>query len=260
MTTVFIIDREPERREAIASSFSKNGNVQEFRHRELPSLNSNCDILLIHYRDDNADLANLDRTIAVYYGGNGEPDGDWDRRQDQRINSERVWLAISPNGEGALTPQEAQELITYTESLKTSDPKPKPKFLQPPQDYSVLVAISILCQGHLVAFAHQSDDAAVKKTIEDMGYTPLVSQYLEQATERSTPYELWSVLSEDDIKAARTEWKILNESEKDASDSVEGFFDDIELVISNTEGVEEEFHIKVATEYPKLADRLGKIE
>ena len=259
MAIVFIIDKEPDRREKIAQSFSQNNEVREFWINDLPSRNSDCDILLIHYRDDNSYLATIGRTIAVYYGGGGESDPKWDTRSDKRKNSERICRAISPNGEGALTQQEAQGLIAYTESLETSDREPKPKFLQPPQDFYTLVAISILCQGHLIAFAHQSNNEDVQQALDYMRYTP-VSQYIEKNSTRSTPSELWSVLTNEDINAARTEWEVLTKGDKGPFDSIEDLFEGIGLVIDNKIEDEEDFNITVATEYPKLAERLREIE
>ncbi len=150
MVTIAIVDNE-ERRKAFAANFRAVGcKVLEF-DSDTDITSHSVDVLCIHYRDDKEDVNKISRSLAVYYGGRGEPDDAWLTRKDTRPNSHRIWRPI-PSATEALTQNESLELVEYVSAISDKNRgNALPSFLQPPRDVSTLIALSILCQGYIAA-------------------------------------------------------------------------------------------------------------
>ncbi len=173
MIKISIVDSSAARRKKLVQGFrNKSIAVNEYHSRAHPESHT-TDILMVHYEDDMAAILNISRSVVVYYGGAGEPDGRWDSRRDQRPYCHRFWSRpIYPTGSGSLTDDEISELVLYASAIMRGEANIKvPAFLQPPPDYSTLIALSILCQGYLAAFAPSELglDAALNKLIKEAG-------------------------------------------------------------------------------------------
>lgn len=263
MFKIIIIDRRGERRKRMIESFPCEGvNSQSYWHGAPPEFGAQCNLLLFHYGDDEqcspGRINSISWDLAVYYGAGGEPDSRWPYRKAME-NSERIWQRVDVDGEGALSPDEAQELIKYTISLKKNGAVPKPKFLQSPQDYTTLSAITILCQGHLIAYADESakQKKEVKDALNEMGCNPsTVAQLAEKLNTPESSSALWFVLSETDIQCARTEWNDLTEGKK-VPDSVNNLLGEVGALFKANEGQAPEIKaITAASAYLDIASKL----
>jgi hypothetical protein len=118
-------------------------------------------------------VLNISRSVAVYYGGAGVSDPDWPNRRDKRPNCFPFSARrINPDGSGSLTEIEISELILLASAISGGQKNIRiPSFLQPPADFTTLIALSILCQGYLAAIAPDELDLddEFKKRIAEAG-------------------------------------------------------------------------------------------
>jgi len=155
MLKIAINDSASQRRDKMVGAYASVGEVDEFYAGcSTTEMANNYLIVLQHYGDrDNSFAKSLQEkaVLLVYYGASGEPDPRWDKAAKGK-NTERIWrLICDKDGNGALTQTEAKVLLAYAVELEAGRKAGRPSILQPPKEYNTLVAISILCQGYLVA-------------------------------------------------------------------------------------------------------------
>ncbi|MCX7176044.1 MAG: hypothetical protein NT159_19395 [Proteobacteria bacterium] len=170
MTSISILDGASKRKKRLASTFQDVGcQVRTFGDND-PIAEHSTDLLLVHYGNDSDDVLKVTRSVVVYFGGGGEPDGRWASRKDRGPQCHSIWRAVAPDGSsGYLTSAEAMELVAFISDIKEGGSGTLPAFLQTPPDYSLLVALCILCQGYLAVYAPEmlALDDQLKRLVEE---------------------------------------------------------------------------------------------
>ena len=139
---------------------------------ETPSF----DLCLIHGGDiDKRDRVDAD--YRIWYSGKRGYDsrvGDVEAIQDE----DQIWRAIGASGGGALSGDEATELLEYVEEVRDSGQAEAPDILLPPASVSHLSALSILCQGYLAVHVEGYNEQEerwepeeISPALEQMGWS-----------------------------------------------------------------------------------------
>lgn len=165
-SVVTIVDRDSQRRDALARVFGRLATVQcVFPDRggvgmrspdgaALPRLVRPL-FVLRHYRDQSCAPDHGDRLCTVYYGGNGGDDPDAPEGE-----IERVWRPVGA-AHGVLSEDEARELIGYFRRPPSErDESTRPQVIRAPMAREVGPALSILCQGYLAVVVAAEGEAA----------------------------------------------------------------------------------------------------